>query len=178
LKIFIKDGNLVRFSEEHVEKLLRIRKMLERKIRRLKAQLRFYEELLRYVDSILRQSSITTADKYLIEKQKIEERISKCVDIERRDEYVEIRLKFPLKKDDWRFRKYVKEKYLEKFKSEDLERVREGEIEKEYMFDYEVVTREDGTIESLKLWNCDNIRLERIVKILEYICRRARQESG
>ncbi len=163
----------MKFSGEDIEKLLRIRKMLERKIRRLRARLRFYEELLKTVDSILRSSSIMTAEQYMTERQKVEERLSKCLSINRGDEYVEIILKFPLKKDDRRFKKYVKDKYLEKFKSEDLERVREGEIEREYVFDYEVITRDDGTIESIKLWNCDNVRLERIVKILEYLCRRS-----
>ncbi len=164
----------MRIGEEQIERLLRMRKLIEKKVRVLRSRLRFYEELLKTIDTILRTSSITTADQYLSEKRKIEERLSKCFDISRSDEYIEINLKFPLKKDDWRFRRYVRENLLEKFKSEDMERVREGELEKEYMFDYEIVTREDGTIEKLKLWNCDNIRLEKIIRTLEYLCRRSR----
>jgi len=163
----------VRIGEEQIERLLRMRRMIERKVRILRSRLRFYEELLKTIDTILRSSSITTAEQYLTEKRKMEERLSRCLDVSRSDEFVEINLKFPLRKDDWRFRKYVRENLLEKYKSEDLERVREGELEKEYMFDYEIVTRDDGTIEKLKLWNCDNLRLERIMKTLEYLCRRA-----
>ncbi|NPA69482.1 MAG: hypothetical protein GXO26_01620 [Crenarchaeota archaeon] len=167
----------MRIGEEQIERLLRMRKIIERKIRILRNRLRFYEELLKTIDTILRTSSITTAEQYMIERRKVEERLSKCLEVSRSDEYVEILLKFPLKKDDWRFRKYVKENLLEKFKSEDMERVREGELEKEYMFDYEVVARDDGTIEKLRLWNCDNVRLEKIIKVLEYLCRRYRQQS-
>ncbi|NPA22891.1 MAG: hypothetical protein GXO23_01145 [Crenarchaeota archaeon] len=163
----------MRIGEEQIERLLRMRRMIERKVRILRSRLRFYEELLKTIDTILRSSSITTAEQYLTEKRKMEERLSRCLDVSRSDEFVEINLKFPLRKDDWRFRKYVRENLLEKYKSEDLERVREGELEKEYMFDYEIVTRDDGTIEKLKLWNCDNLRLERIMKTLEYLCRRA-----
>jgi len=160
----------MKLTEQQLRKLLAVRKILLKRIEKLKKQIRYYENILQIVDNIIRSSSIMTADKILekhIEEQKLRE---KCVEIlERENNIIELKLKFSIKKEDSLFRKLVKEK-LDKFKHEDLERVREGEIDSEYMFDYEINTDENGIIKVIRLWNCDTKRLNSIVRSIEILC--------
>ncbi len=167
----------MRLTEEQVKMLTELRQKLQKRVEKLRRLIKFYEELIKAIDTIIRTSSITTAAQ-VYEETKHEEELSKqCLDVKELEDRIEIYLKFPLKKDDWRFRRYLVSKFLNKFKSEDLERIRNGEIDEEYAFDYEVVTKENGTIECIRLWNCDSARLSRIVKALQQICIKVREGS-
>ncbi|GEM_PF-6860462 len=162
----------MRLTEEQYRRLLELRNKLRKKIEKLRKTLREYEELLRAIDSIIRSTSITTAQEIYEESAPARELERKCLEVKEAEDHYEIYLKFQLKKDDWRYKKYLRDRVLDKFKAEDRARVRDGELDEEHAFDYEVVTREDGTIECIKVWNCDTARLNRIIEAVQHICQK------
>ncbi len=168
----------MRLSEKQIKQLLAIRRIILKRIEKLKKQIKYYENILQSVDNLIRASSITTADKILEQHAEEQELREKCVDVaERENNAVELKLKFNVKKDDSLFRKLVKDK-LDKFKREDLNRVREGELDSEYMFDYEICTDESGFVRIIRLWNCDTRRLYSILKGVETLCTRITGTRG
>ncbi len=162
----------MRLTEEQYKRLLELRNRLKKKVERLRKILREYEDLLKTIDSIIRSTSITTAHEIYEESATIRELEKKCLEIREMEDHYEIYLKFQLRKDDWKYKKYLRDRVLDRFKAEDRSRVRDGELDEEHAFDYEVVTREDGTIECIKVWNCDTARLNRIVEAIQHICQR------
>ncbi len=161
----------MRLSEKQIKQLLAVRRVLLRRIERLRKQIKYYEDILQAVDNIIRSSSITTADKVLekhVEKRKI---LEKCVEVKEKENVIELSIKFSIKRDDALFRKLVKEK-LDRFKREDLSKVREGELDQEYMFDYEILTDSNNNVKVIRIWNCDTRRLNIILRAIETLCRK------
>lgn len=166
-------------SEDKIRKWLEFRRVVEDKIRELEKELDFLKNIKELIDDYIKSHSIITADRLVFEKNLgslIEVKNVKSrstgellAKIEIYEKGLIIKPLVSINVDTSVFKKFFKEKVLEKLRREDLELVKKGELSENEVLNYNVKTSSEGEIEEIIIENYrDEERLREIMNSIRW----------
>ncbi|RFA92343.1 hypothetical protein [Pyrobaculum aerophilum] len=140
-----------------VQKLLELRKILEEKIAKLQQELSLYTAMLEVLDKAIGEKSFTTAAaaQQTAKPEAVEEVRGRGGEVyataEVYNNYLYIKFKEPVKLDGL-FKRFFLDKFLQKYRDEDVREARQGALKQEEVLRYEVEGGE-GEAVALKIYN-------------------------
>ena len=176
-------------SEEEIKKLLELRGKIEDRIKQLEDEINYFKTILQIIDKLIRQGSITTASTLVQKEEKDYGKLLETREIRSKDgnvvgyaeiyEYaIKLKPKEPIDPEKAPFKRFFKEKILEAFRKEDLEKVKKGELSRDEVLNYEIVKNNEGKVVEILIENYgSDERLREILRSARWTFERLLAES-
>lgn len=152
-----------------IQKLLELRKLVEEKINQLQQEIKLYTALLELLDKTIGEKSFSTAAQ-VAKPEAVEEVKGRAGEVyataEIYRDYIYIKFREPVKIDGL-FKRFFLDKFLQKYKDEDMREARQGRQEE--VLRYEIEEGAPGEAAALKIYNykTDERRRE-ILRVLRW----------
>ena len=152
-----------------IQKLLEIRKLVEERINQLQQEIKLYTALLEFLDKSIGEKSFSTAAQ-VARPEFVEEIKGRSGEIyataEIYRDYIYIKFREPVKIDSL-FKRFFLDKFLQKYRDEDMKEARQGRGEE--VLRYEIEEGGQGEAVALKIYNYKSEERRReILRVLRW----------